>query len=124
MDFVRDILIAIEQDSRFDATSRWQIDDPTEIGLAGRTPEEFAYHLTLLIEAGLIVGEPRMHGPVIGRLTWQGHEFVSDVRDPAIWRRTKQGANAAGNAGIQFMWELAKAYGKQVARERLGIDLP
>jgi hypothetical protein len=29
----------------------------------------------------------------------------------------------AGNAGLGFMWELAKAYGKHVAKERLGIEL-
>lgn len=124
MDFVRDILLAIEQDPNLDGTGGYQFDDPADLGLTDRSLEELAYHLTLLIEAGLVVGKTTMHLPIIYRLTWQGHEFLSDVRDPAVWRRTKEGANAAGNAGIQFIWELAKAYGKQLARERLGIDLP
>jgi hypothetical protein len=57
------------------------------------------------------------------QLTWNGHEFLEAVRDPEVWRRTKEGAKAAGNAGLGFMWELAKAYGKHVAKERLGIEL-
>lgn len=124
MDFVRDILLAIEQDPKFDGAEWYLINDPTDLGLAGRSHEEFAYHLRLLIEARLVEGNPRTPMPMINRLTWQGHEFVSAVRDPAVWRRTKEGAKVAGNAGIQMLLDLAKAYGKQVAREKLGIDLP
>lgn len=124
MDLVRDILLAIEQDPKLDGTGWYQFDDPADLGLTGRSYEEFAYHLTLLIEAGLIEGKTTMHMPMVNRLTWQGHEFVSDVRDPAVWRRTKEGAKTAGNASIQFAWQLAKAYGKQLAKEKLGIDLP
>jgi hypothetical protein len=33
------------------------------------------------------------------RLTWNGHEFLDAVRDDEVWRRTKEGARKAGNAG-------------------------
>lgn len=124
MDLVRDILLAIEKDSRFDGSGWHQPDDPADLGLTQCTYEQLAYHLTLLIEAELVEGKTAMRMPMINRLTWQGHEFVSDVRDPVVWRKTKDGAKMAGNAGIQFAWQIAKAYGKQVAKEKLGIDLP
>lgn len=57
------------------------------------------------------------------QLTWQGHEFLETVRDPEVWARTKEGAQKAGNFGLQFVVEIAKAYGKHVVKERLGIDL-
>jgi hypothetical protein len=52
-----------------------------------------------------------------------GHEFLDLVRNPEVWRRTKAGATKAGGTGVEFLWELAKAYGRQVLKERTGIDL-
>jgi hypothetical protein len=57
------------------------------------------------------------------QLTWRGHEFLETVRDPEVWKRTKDGARKAGNFGLGFVVELAKAYGKHIAKERLGLDL-
>ena len=56
-------------------------------------------------------------------LTWNGNEFLEAVRDPEVWRRTKEGAQRAGSASVEFIWEMAKAYGKHVIKERLGLDL-
>ena len=55
-------------------------------------------------------------------LTWQGHEFLNSIRDPEVWSKTKEGAKKVGNFSIQFIGEIAKAYAKHVAKERLGID--
>ena len=57
------------------------------------------------------------------RLTYQGHEFLDTIRDGEVWRRTKAGAEKIGGASIGFIWELAKAYGKQLVTERLGFSL-
>ncbi|MDF2900348.1 MAG: hypothetical protein K0Q62_407 [Phenylobacterium sp.] len=57
------------------------------------------------------------------RLTFRGHEFLDTIRDPEVWRLTQEGAAKAGGAGVQFLWELGKAYARQVAKERLGLDL-
>ena len=57
------------------------------------------------------------------RLTYQGHEFLDTIRDGEVWRRTKAGAEKIGGASIGFVWELAKAYGKQLVTERLGFSL-
>src|SRR5205814_745938 len=97
----------------------------------GASEEEFRkveYHFWMLIgEAALVRGVPahsHAHNNWVElNLTWKGHEFVESVRDPEVWRRTKEGTSKIGNAGVEFMWELAKAYGKHVVKERLGIDL-
>ncbi|MNE98660.1 hypothetical protein D3C80_1972110 [compost metagenome] len=81
----------------------------------------------LLDEAGLLSGislgginhfewQPK-------RLTYKGHEFLDTVRDPEVWRRTKEGAEKAGVAGLAMLLELGKAYGKQLLKERLGLEL-
>lgn len=120
-DLVREILLAIEAS---DAPPVGWIN----LDLPGRSPEFVSYHVMLLAEAGLIEAQDlttmRSFEWQPKRLTYQGHEFLETIRDGEVWRRTKAGAEKAGGAGIAFIWELAKAYGKQVVGERLGIALP
>jgi hypothetical protein len=96
--------------------------------LEGRESELISYHVMLLDEAGLLSGislgglnhfewQPK-------RLTYKGHEFLDTVRDGEVWRRTKAGAEKAGVAGLGVLLELGKAYGKEVLKEKLGIELP
>lgn len=119
-DMVRDILLAVEASEL--VPLQW-----TTLDLPGRTLQETSYHVMLLDEAGLIEGQDLTTLSTYEwqpkRLTYQGHEFLDTIRDGEVWRRTKTGAEKAGGAGIGFLWELAKAYGKQVASERLGMAL-
>lgn len=123
LDLIRDILLNIEKDTDYDGTGWYQFDNASDLGLEDCTYEELAYHLTLLIEADLIVGQTTMRMPMVSRLTWRGHEFIEDIREPDVWKKTRDGAQKVGNAGLQFMWDLAKAYGKQLAKEKLQLDL-
>lgn len=119
-DLVREILLAIEASD--DLPIGW-----INLDLTGHSSDVVSYHVMLLAEAGLIEAK---NLTTMGSFEWQparltcrGHEFLETVRDGEVWRRTKAGAEKAGGAGIAFLWELAKAYGKQVASERLGITL-
>lgn len=119
-DLVRDILLAIEANT--EAPVGW-----ITLDIDGRTRDETSYHVVLLAEAEFIeaqdlstLGEFEWQPT---RLTYRGHEFLETIRDGEVWRRTKAGAEKAGNASIGFVWELAKAYGKQVLTERIGITI-
>lgn len=118
-ELVREILLAVEA---YDEAQGWM-----ELTIEGRTAEDVSYHVMLLDEAGLLSGislgglnhfewQPR-------RLTYKGHEFLDTVRDPEVWRRTKEGAEKAGVAGLGMLVELGKAYARQLLKERLGIEL-
>lgn len=122
-DLVRELLLAIEESDH----------DPRgfiTLEADGRTPMEVSYHLMLMHDAGLIAAANQNH---LGRdgfrwvaqhLTYRGHEFLDTVRDGEVWRRTKAGAEKAGVAGLGVLLELGKAYGKEVLREKLGVQLP
>jgi hypothetical protein len=121
MELVRSILLLVESSDV----------PPSMDDVLGQLPErkseEVAYHLKMMIEQvgflnAISVGAIEGDSWIDLELTWSGHEFLEAVRDPEVWRRTKEGAQKAGNAGLGFMWELAKAYAKHVAKERLGID--
>ncbi|MFK9098255.1 DUF2513 domain-containing protein [Pseudomonas guariconensis] len=118
-ELIREILLAVEA---HDDPQGWM-----DLRIEGRSSEEVSYHVMLLDEAGLISGidlgsighfewQPR-------RLTYKGHEFLDSVRDPEIWRRTKEGAETAGVAGLGFLVELGKAYCKQMLQDKLGLSL-
>jgi hypothetical protein len=106
LDYIRELLLAIEADSRLDGTGLVHFAPSSD---SGRSCEELAYHLTLLIEAGFLKGEPTGQIPMISRLTWDGHEFLDDIRDPEIWGKTKERAKTVAGLGLQFVWEIAKA---------------
>jgi len=124
MDIVRELLFLLEEKQ---ATG---IILHPDVVLPGRSSNAVGYHLQLLAQAGLVDAEIERSRSTPGRiilvhpfgLTWEGHELLDSIRDPEVWRRTKQGAAKAGGLGFSFMVDLAKAYGKHIAKERLGLE--
>ncbi|WP_040266327.1 DUF2513 domain-containing protein [Pseudomonas rhodesiae] len=118
-ELVREILLAVEG---HDEAKGW-----VTLKIEGRAESDVSYHIMLLDEAGLLVGislgglnqfqwQPR-------RLTYQGHEFLDTVRDCEVWRRTKEGAEKVGGLSLDLLAQLGRAYGKQIIKKRLGIEL-
>lgn len=124
MDYIRDLLLKIEAaPSTIDNSRRLLPPDATS-----DQELKLNYHLEMLVdETGLVKGIDAHSMEDMQwlelKLSWQGHEFLDTVRDPEVWSKTKDGAKKAGNFAISFIFDLAKAYGKHVAKERLGIDL-
>lgn len=125
LDLVRQLLLFLEQRDTHNAIRY------TDIQIEGYSSQQIGYHLNRMFEAGFISGEAIRSNTTPERivqvipfdLTWKGHEFLDAVRDPEIWKKTKQGAQTAGAAGIEFLWGIATAYGKHVIKDKLGIDL-
>lgn len=125
IDLVRELLLFLEQRSTHGGVKY------DEIQIEGYGALEVGYHLIRMYEAGLLTGEVTRSSSTPDRiievmpfdLTWAGHEFLEDIRDPEIWKRTKDGARKMGGASAQFIWEIAKAYGKHVIKEKLGLSI-
>jgi len=109
MDLVRDLLLFIENDPRLDGTLWLSPQKPQDVGVTNHSIEEVAYHLTMLVEAGFVKGNTGMEMPAICKLTWNGHEFMDDIRDPDIWDKTKERTKGLTSVGLAFIWEIAKA---------------
>lgn len=122
MDLVRDLLLQIEE---FDQG----LGGDVEIEAAGLEPQVVAEHLRLLIEARLIEGDTvpddqyAFDHIVPIRLTWSGHDFLESVRDPEIWKKTKEGALSAKGFTLDLLQDLAKGFLKKQIEERTGIAL-
>ncbi len=96
-----------------------------ELAVEGFSLEQVIYHLDLAVEAGLIDqgGSGAMNSFTFSRLTWDGHDFVDSVRDDEIWRKTRQGANAAGAFTLEMVKELAKGFIKKKIADHTGIQI-
>ena len=98
--------------------------DP-RLAVEGYTEDDIAYHLSLLQQRGLIevpASQP-MIGIVFTGLTWEGHDFLDAVRDPDIWRKTKQSADAVGSFSFELVKDLAKGFIKTQLEAKTGIKL-
>ena len=111
-DLVRKILFAVEecdQDQR----------ECVPLGFDGHDKKTVAYHVWLLMDAGLIEGlsKPGFCWQA-QRLTWAGHEFLQSIRDDTIWNKAKEKVlkpTASWTFGILMEWL------KQEIKEKIGI---
>ncbi len=122
MDFVRELLLIIEEKDKPNLANLLQADADKQ------QYEKLAGHLELLInEAGFVSGikAHTMSGKnwLDLRLTWAGHDYLDSVRDPEIWRQTKAGAAKAGGFTIDLLKELAKGLIKKKIEEHTGVKL-
>jgi len=94
----------------------------------GFNRDEVAYHLALIVKSGYAEGktlygstggDPTIPNVVIVmRLTPNGHDFISTVRDPKIWGKVKErAASVAGGVTL----EILKQLGSAVVKQHLGL---
>jgi hypothetical protein len=118
LELVRAILFALEPLSvDFDHPATLSLGHPSPLVLDGYTPEQVAYHLRIMGQGDLVIrGAFSNSTPDSFQffgLTWAGHEFLDEVRDPDTWSKVKKGASKVGGIGFGLAIELAKAYAKQ-----------
>lgn len=122
MDLIRQVLLATEASGS----------DPrgwVKLEIAGIDKATLSYHVQLLDEAGFIVAQDlQTIGPngylfQPKRLTWAGHEFLDDIRDPEVWRATKDGAQKVGSFSLDVLSALAKGFLKKRILDATGIEL-
>ncbi|HWD28285.1 MAG TPA: DUF2513 domain-containing protein [Rhizomicrobium sp.] len=125
MDLIREILLKLEGIQLPPGAMLIASVDEEELQIPGRTPAEVAYHLGLIREHGFInaPGSQPMDGITFRGLTWQGHDFLDSVRDPAIWRDTKEGARKAGGFSVDVLVALAKGLIKKKIEDHTGVKL-
>jgi hypothetical protein len=108
-DLVREILLKLEGCESARGNLR-----PEDV--SGRDQEIVSYHMQILMEAALIVGEcSRTIGAPLyctaNRLTWAGHEFLDQVRSHTAWNRIK---GLARERGLDITLDVIKAAAKMI----------
>ncbi|MCJ2043501.1 DUF2513 domain-containing protein [Methylobacterium sp. J-078] len=128
MGLIRELLLKLEDLEKTSHEFATINSSEPELQVDGFQSDQIDYHVSLLYEAGLITSgtdtDLMMDGTwIFRRLTWAGHDFLDTVRDPEVWKRTKSGASKLGGLAFEGIKNMATAYAKHVAKERLGLDL-
>jgi len=106
MDLIRELLIRMDQNPRLDGT-KWMVLDGTDA--PGHSIEEISYHVLLLVEAGFVRGNIGGSPPMISRLTWEGHEFLANVKDVSVWEKTKERLQGISGVALTVVAAIAEA---------------
>jgi hypothetical protein len=123
MDFVRDLLLQIET---ADKSSLKELMPPGDV--SEESYEKLSEHLKMLIEeAGLVTGiaahTMAYRNWLDMRLTWKGHEYLDNIRDPEIWKKTKEGVQKVGSFSLDLVSALAKGLIKKQIEKHTGVEI-
>ncbi len=111
-DLLRQILLDAERSDESYVVISQTISQPIE-------NRKFGHHVALLCDAGFMKPVSNTHF----RMTNQGYDYLQAIRSETIWSKTKQSAADVGGMTLGMMKDLAVAYLKQEAADKLGIKL-
>jgi hypothetical protein len=114
MDLIRDLLILMEDDQRLDGTQWLEV---KQADFPSQPLENVAYHVRLLVEAGFVRGNIGGDMPAVSRLTWEGHEFLDNIKDVGVWEKTKERLQGIPGVALTVVAALAEAE----IKKRLGL---
>ena len=105
IDLIKSLLAFVEESPNY---PKFIVSD--DIKINGTDPLTIAYHLSLMLEAGLIRGRESCPGTpepyvAIERLTWEGHAFLANSKDPTNWQKLKSAIATIGDVSF----DVAKA---------------
>lgn len=102
MNLIRAILFTLEEHPSGFA--------PRKLYIEGHKDEEVAFHVYLMVQAGLLEGTETTHmssscpEAIATCITWQGYEFLDAARDPSRWEKAKGLVEKVGGASLE-VWK-------------------
>jgi hypothetical protein len=121
MDLVRGILLAHEEKSADNSLVTFNFQDFAEVD-----KEVLRAHVLLLVGRGYLVeggGGGYESYVLAGSITSTGYDFLDSVRDPKIWKKTKEAAEAVQGWSISLLSRIADGYIKQLIKSKSGLEI-
>ncbi|EGR0923717.1 DUF2513 domain-containing protein [Vibrio parahaemolyticus] len=112
MELIRKLLLTIEE-------------NPRQLEVEGYDKNQVKYHALLLIEAGFLdgnVSDTLANTSVVptfvsvNRLTWDGHEFLDNIRKEEVWNTIK---TEFKDASISTVFSIGKQLTENYAKKKL-----
>ena len=123
MNLVREILLEIEK-----GRTGKEI-----VNVLDHRKEGIVYHMKIMNDFGLIeadvhdvstmdsMGRAEYLLGTIAGLTWEGYDFLDDVRDETVWKKTSAHIKkTTGTASLEMVKEVAKAFVREILFSGLG----
>lgn len=109
-DVARNLLLAIENSKDI---SGLEPNEQSKVAVENNVSErELAYIESKLFEAGFITNKP-LYGSddfysfYPTQLTYDGHQYLDNVRSSKVWRQSKSVASKIGSVSLQMMADIA-----------------
>lgn len=121
-DCVRDVLLCIEENLHYGCYV-----DFSAVELKNYPSEDLLYTADKLLEAGFLNGEkqPYLDSPLpnvrITSLTWEGHQFLDNIRDDGVWRDTKNVLSKFSSTSLSLIGNIASQIITSMIQRQLGI---
>jgi hypothetical protein len=111
MDLIREILLAVSENPSCDGIRFNFFNTAEELGIHNYSTEEVAYHVSLLISAGYLDGKvmESFAVPCVKGLTWNGHEFIDNIKNQEIWERTKRRIASLSSVALSVVAQIAQS---------------
>lgn len=121
---VRDLLLFIEDNLTYSTYIY-----VNEIQLEGYTQEEIIYSADKLLDAGYITatrkvfissdGTPQIE---IKSITWDGHQFLDNIRDNKVWEQTKGILSKFSSVSIGIISNVAAQVISNIVKSQMGLQ--
>ena len=124
MDLIRKLLFYFDEQSIDESQMQREIDWVPEI--EGYDEIILKYHLLMMYQAGFIDGdailanERRIICVIPCYLTWQGHEFLEQVRNDTTWAKVKK---QVVTLGVPMTFGVLKSILLQEIKQRTGLEI-
>ncbi|WJP97102.1 DUF2513 domain-containing protein [Macrococcus bovicus] len=113
-DLVREVLLEIEEMKQFgEPLYNHDFKESKVFNIYKR--DDILYTLQKLHEAGFISWTPnwasgKLITYAINDITWNGHQFLDDVRGDIVWEETKKHASKLGSVSIPVLQTVASSF--------------
>lgn len=111
-DCVRDLLLTVEESDQKELLSLHFLLQKDK--LQNYSEEDIFYTIQRLVEAGYINASTQTYyegqDAIISSITWNGHQFLDNIREKTVWEKTKEKASIVGSVSLPILSEIAKAY--------------
>ena len=124
LDCIRDILIAVED---IEYGKNLTISTLQE-KIPNYSENELQYHCLKLLEGGFLDATTnryiRSHKQIskINDLTYEGHQFLSNIRSDTAWNKTKEVAKNIGVESLQAIKDIAVATVTALIQNKIGLS--
>ena len=114
LDLIRTILLEVEQHP--------EPMKPVAVKAPGHAPEQIAYHVRLLAEAGYVdavdLSSAAELAWLVKSLTWKGHEFLDATRTATVWQQVRARLK---DRGVDVPFHVVQRLAAQIGAAMLGV---
>lgn len=106
-DCIRSVMLYLEENLKITS-----LIDTKDINLPDYSQEDIDYSVSKLIEANYLDGDIKRfltgaHLINVNSITWEGHQFLDNIRDSKVWSNTKSKLSTFSSVSINIMSQVA-----------------